>query len=117
MSEPIRPELDASAQLATAEPDWATVELDKAWPELWKLRWKAARVSGETGLDLTVLDEIHVSHDGKTDDSVYGIQYADANGNPAWSLPHSSTSAWTFLNGIRFGVQESRRAERIDKEA
>lgn len=95
------------------EPDWTQVHrvedetgshieppLDETWPDLWKLRWKAAIVSREIGCN------IHIGKDAKR--AWYGLSYHDGKVGVGSSLSLTFNQMWAELNGIRAGHEIAR---------
>ncbi|OMB96487.1 hypothetical protein A5733_11485 [Mycobacterium sp. NS-7484] len=78
-------------------------ELDPAWPDLVKLRWHAALVRDETGLDVHV-GEAKYSIAGVPQRGYYSInlRYGITS---SFIGPHTYRDAWTYLNGIVTGAQ------------
>lgn len=82
--------------------------LDQSWDNLTKLHWQAAVVMEDTGhaVDIEV-DEADYST------RILGIWvrnrgYYDIVSGTGESGPHDFRSAWTYLNGLRAGINAMR---------
>lgn len=77
--------------------------LNPEWSDLRKAAWKAALVSGETRLSITVSD----ARDDILPTQFHGIR-VEVNGSE--SGPYRYEDCWTYLNGIQAGAEALIRA-------
>jgi hypothetical protein len=82
-------------------------QLDPAWPELVQLRWHAAVVSLDTGLDVAVgQSNMRVGRFGQWFAVPGEFDVTFPNGVAMVGGFHA---AWSWLNGFRVGAQQQRR--------
>lgn len=94
-----------------AEPDWhgvhlvaddtgshAEPELDRSWPDLWKLRWNAAFVSSRMGIWITVSE--NKKHPGW-----FGMSYRAGDVSIGTTQSYSFDQAWTRIVGMGEGFE------------
>lgn len=81
---------------------------DDAWPDRVKLEWWAAVTAHDTGLRIEISDA-EVSHGQK---KLTGLYHITVGGSSA--VPFTFREAWTYLNGVSTGAEQSRSlAERV----
>lgn len=73
--------------------------LDQKWTDVEKLAWHAAVVALDTGLPVSVYGG---ASNGRR--QLYGVTTGSSS-----HASYSFDEAWIFLNGLRAGVQASRR--------
>lgn len=76
--------------------------LDPTWPAATKLRWHAAIVTLDTGLNIRITE--------------YQPGQYNLTVGRTGTGPFTYDDAWTYLNGIDTGASEARRADDRDKE-
>ena len=75
--------------------------LEQSWPDLIKLKWRAALVRNTTGTNVTV----HLQPQGHP-----GDYYQITLRTSGWfsATIHTYRNAWTYLNGIEAGAEAAQ---------
>lgn len=99
----------------TAEPDWSLVHsvedesgahieppIDTTWPELWKLRWRAAVLKDDTGMTVEA-EPANYTVDGRAQRGFYNLHYPRGGTGPL-----TYDAARYILIGFGIGVRNER---------
>ncbi|MFH9579118.1 hypothetical protein ACH4MO_14105 [Streptomyces globisporus] len=77
--------------------------LNQAWDQLTKLTWKAAVVTLDTGLDITVTEAEYYTN-GVRNQGFYNVVVGHSSTGPL-----NFRSTWDYLNGVSTGATQATR--------